>query len=148
MIGLSVWGQNSSPAGQIKSTTSLATAAGRQATAISNLNKASCVIGMMVQDSNGKTLGKVQDLVIDLENNKLGYAVLSLGNNRMVPVPITALKPAESKDHFVLNMSSALLAAAPGVTNDEWPAVDTFAVGGPAGAETGQGSSESSNKTR
>jgi hypothetical protein len=112
---------------------------------IDTFNKASSVIGLPVKDSSGHVLGKVQDLVFDLESNKLGYAVLDLGDKRMVPVPITALKRGESKDHFVLNMTSALLAAAPGIQNDAWPAVDTFAIGAPAQSETGRGKSSDEN---
>ena len=108
---------------------------------INNFNKASSVIGMSVTDSGGKALGKVQDLVFDLESSKLAYAVLALTENRIVPVPISALKRVQSGDHFVLNMSPSLLVAAPGIQNDDWPAVDAFAVGAPAQSEIGQGKS-------
>ena len=97
--------------------------------------------GMAVTDSGGKAVGKVQDLVFDLESCKLAYAVLALGENRIVPVPISALKRLQSGDHFVLNLSPSLLAAAPGIQNDDWPAVDAFAVGAPAQSEIGQGKS-------
>jgi sporulation protein YlmC with PRC-barrel domain len=114
---------------------------------VTQFNKASSIMGMVVKDSAGKDLGKVQELVFDLESQKMGYAVISLnsqGGNRLIPVPITALKPG--KDHFVLNMSQSVLAAATGVANDEWPAPDAFAVGGPAEAEKGKGSSSESTR--
>ncbi len=113
----------------------------KSSAAIGHFNRASTVIGMTVQDSTGKALGKVQDLVFDLESGKLGYAVLALSDKRVVPVPVSALKSARSADHFVLNMTPSLLAAAPGIQNDVWPAVDAFAVGSPAQNETGQGKS-------
>ena len=65
----------------------------------------------------------------------------------MVPVPMTALKPAEGKDHLVLNMSESVLAAAASVTNDNWPDVDAFAVGAPASAERGQGKSSQDQRS-
>jgi sporulation protein YlmC with PRC-barrel domain len=111
------------------------------ASGIDAFHKASSVIGTPVRDSKGKVVGKVQDLVIDFDSKKIGYAVLALQENRIVPVPMTALKRAESGDHFVLNMTPALLAAAPGIQNDDWPGVDAFAVGAPAQTETGHGKS-------
>jgi hypothetical protein len=128
------------------STNSVAVAGAGQSSSsrISDFNKASKFLKMQVTDATGKQLGKVQDLVFDLEKGQLGYAVLALNNgstNRIVPVPLTALKPAAGSNQLVLNMSSAVLAAAPGVGNDEWPRVEVFAVGGAAGAEKGTGSS-------
>jgi hypothetical protein len=117
------------------------------AASIDAFNKASSVIGMPVKDSKGNVLGKVQDLVFDIESNKLGYAVLALAESRIVPVPITALKRGGS-DHFVLNMNPSLLAAAAGIQNDDWPSVDTFAVGAPAQSETGRGKSSDESVTK
>jgi sporulation protein YlmC with PRC-barrel domain len=139
MIGLTLLAQDSAdPKAASASSTAIQTT---PAAGIDAFHKASSVIGMPIKDSSGKILGKVQDLVFDLESNKLGYAVLALGENRIVPVPITALKRGESRDHFVLNMNPSLLAAASGIQNDDWPAVDTFAVGGPAQSETGRAKS-------
>lgn len=115
-------------------------------TNIDTFNKASTVIGLPVRDSTGKVLGNVQDLVFDLDSNKLGYAVLALTNDRLVPVPITALKRGQSNDHFVLNMTASLLAAAPGIQNDDWPSVDTFAVGAPPQTETGHAKSSDQDR--
>jgi hypothetical protein len=109
---------------------------------------------MPVEDSAGKPLGTVQDLVFDLDKGELGYAVLSLNNagstNRIVPVPLTALKPVGGNNAaaLVLNMSTSVLAAAPGIGNDKWPEVDAFAVGGPARAETGSGSSSQGSQEK
>ena len=139
LIGMTVVAQDAPKASAPSAT---ATAGQRIAPAgIDAFNKASSVIGMPVKDSSGKVVGKVQDLVVDFASSKMAYAVLALGQNRIVPIPMTALKRAESKDHFVLNMNPALLAAAPGIQNDDWPVVDTFAVGAPAQSETGRGKS-------
>jgi hypothetical protein len=110
---------------------------------ISLFNKASTLIGMSVKSSDGKSVGKLQDLVFDLESNRVSYAVVAIEGQRLVPVPITALKPSDSQDSLILNISPSVFAAAPGIANDEWPALDAFAVGGPAGSEKGQGSSAS-----
>jgi sporulation protein YlmC with PRC-barrel domain len=116
---------------------------------ITTFNKASTFIGSAVQSAEGKAIGKVQDLVFDLERGELAYAVVALnganGATRQVAVPTRALKPAEG--HLVLNMSEAVLAAAEGMQEGDWPGTDVFAVGGPAQAESGGASSESSQKS-
>jgi sporulation protein YlmC with PRC-barrel domain len=106
---------------------------------VTAFNKASRVVGMTVKNAAGKDLGKVQELVFDLESQRLGYAVIALSASRIVPVPVTALKPAQ--DHFILNVSEAVLAAASGIAHEDWPGTDAFAVGGPAETETGKASS-------
>jgi hypothetical protein len=108
--------------------------------------KASCFIGTTVRQGTND-IGKVQDIVFDAEKGRLGYAVLSLnakGTNvtRTVPVPLNALKPGENQDHLVLNMSESVLLAASGLANADWPAVDAFAVGAPAGTESGRASAK------
>jgi sporulation protein YlmC with PRC-barrel domain len=118
-------------------------------TGITIFNRASGLIGMPVMDASGKTLGKVQDLVFDLDKGQIGYVVLALSgqdqNSRLIPVPASAIK-ANAKKELVLNMSEAVLAAASSITNDQWPAVDTFAVGAPAAAETGHAQSSDAAK--
>ena len=95
---------------------------------VTDFNKASTLLKMQVQASSGKPLGTVKDLVFDLDKGELGYAVLALNGtgstNRIVPVPLTALKPATGTNALVLNMSTSVLAAAPSVANDQWPEVD------------------------
>jgi sporulation protein YlmC with PRC-barrel domain len=111
---------------------------------LSQFNKASTFIGSAVKSSDGKAMGKVQDLVFDLERGELAYAVVALdsanGKGRNVAVPTRALKAAEG--HLVLNMSEAVVAAAEGLQEGDWPGTDIFAVGGPAGAESGTARSE------
>ena len=107
--------------------------------------KASSLLGSAVKNSEGKEIGKVQDLVFDLEKGEMGYAVLSLvgdGIERNVAVPIRALKGDPAGKFIMLNMSESVLAAAESVTEGNWPASDIFAVGGPAESETGTASSE------
>ena len=111
---------------------------------ISTFNKATAFVGAVVMNAKGEQIGKVQDLVFDLEKGELGYAVLALGSgdkSRNVPVPLRSLKVADGEKNLVLNMSESILAAAESVAEGEWPATDVFAVGGPAENETSSGSS-------
>ena len=111
---------------------------------ISAINKATSFLGATVMNQNGEQIGKVQDLVFNLEKAELGYVVLALDSgekSRNVAVPVRSLKAAEGEKHLVLNMSESILAAAEGVVDGAWPANDVFAIGGPADSETGSASS-------
>ena len=117
---------------------------------LSPFNMASSFVGAVVHSGDGKVIGKVHDLVFDLDKGELAYAVISLdganGQERQVAVPTRALKPAEGANHLVLNMSESVLAAAEGLQEGEWPGTDIFAVGAPGGAESGTASSDSEQK--
>jgi sporulation protein YlmC with PRC-barrel domain len=108
-------------------------------TQLSPFNKASTFLGSAVQSPNGKPLGKVADVVFDLDRGELAYAVIALeagnGNTRQVAVPVRALKPAAA--YLVLNLSEHILAAAEGLQEGNWPGTEVFAVGRPAQAESG-----------
>jgi sporulation protein YlmC with PRC-barrel domain len=112
---------------------------------LSPFNKASTLIGSAVQAANGKAMGKVQDLVFDLDKGELAYVVIALeagnGKARQVAVPTRALKPADGANHVVLNMSESVLAATEGLQDGDWPATNVFAVGAAAQAESGTASS-------
>ncbi len=120
------------------------TTQGNREKPVTSFNKASTLIGSAVQSADGKEMGKVQDLVFNLEKGELAYAVIALGANgkvRSVAVPTRALKPADKGSHLVLNMSEAVLAATEGLQDGEWPGTEIFAVGSPASGETGSASS-------
>lgn len=107
---------------------------------ISTFSKASSFLGSIVRNAEGKELGTVQDLVFDLEERQLSYAVLALAEesgSRIVSVPVRALKPVAGEKHLLLNMSESILAAAESLRDGEWPAANIFAIGSPAKSETG-----------
>jgi sporulation protein YlmC with PRC-barrel domain len=71
-----------------------------------------------VKNSAGEDLGKIEDLMIDLDSGRIAYAVLSFGGflkmgNKLFAVPWEALK--------VDTVNKALLENAPGFDKDNWP---------------------------
>jgi sporulation protein YlmC with PRC-barrel domain len=110
------------------------------------------LIGKVVVDEKGREIGRVQDLVMNMEKGELGYVVLQVkgdeGDEELkLPVPVKALKPREDGQKLVLNVSENVLAALEVYRDEELPAPDAFsvdtAVGGAAGSETASGQSES-----
>ena len=78
------------------------------------------MIGKLVKNLDGKTLGTIKDLVINWRSGGyIEYAVLSFGGfwglgDECVAVPWEALMPSADKEHFVLNKKKEHLKGAPG----------------------------------
>ena len=71
-------------------------------------------------------LGKIEDLMIDLENGRVAYAVLSFGGflglgNKLFAVPWEALTVKPHEHAFVLNVGKETLEKAEGFDKDDWP---------------------------
>jgi hypothetical protein len=88
--------------------------------------QASAVIGNKVLNPAGEQLGNLKELVIDLEDGRIAYAVLSFGGfigmgDKLFAIPWEAflLSP---KDHtFILDVEKDVLQEAPGFDKDHWP---------------------------
>jgi hypothetical protein len=82
--------------------------------------------GDKVINMAGEHLGKIEDLMIDLENGRVAYAVLSFGGflglgNKFFAVPWEALSVRPHEHSFVLNVSKEILEKAEGFDKDDWP---------------------------
>ena len=87
---------------------------------------ASTIIGGHVRNPKGESLGKVDDLMIDLGEGKIAYAVLSFGGflglgDKLFAIPWRALSLRPEEKEFVLNVSRELLERAPGFDKNDWP---------------------------
>ena len=98
---------------------------------VTDANKATNIIGMKVVNRQNEDLGKITDLVVDLESGKVAYAVLSAGRGgffggggKMVAVPISALTPRQGEAGFVIDADRQRLDEAQGFSDRDWPAID------------------------
>ena len=87
---------------------------------------ATTLIGDRVVNRKGEDLGKIEDFMIDPEQGRVGYAVLSFGGflgmgNRLFAIPWEALKLAPEKKQFILDVDKKKLENAPGFDKDNWP---------------------------
>ncbi len=92
----------------------------------SGVLKASDMIGMKVEDTEGKNLGSIKDLVIDREDGDVQYAVLDFGGfagvgDKYFAVPWEALQLAPDKNKIALDVSKRDLKDAPGFDKNNWP---------------------------
>ena len=98
-----------------------------------NLCRASEVIGEKVVNRERESLGKIEDVVLDVNENRVTYAVLSFGGflgmgDKLFSIPWTALERDIDDECFILDVPRERLENAPGFPKDHWPdfADDTF----------------------
>jgi len=90
------------------------------------LMKAKDLIGLDVRNQQGENLGKIQDIVIDLNQGRVAYAVLSFGGflgmgDKLFSLPPESLKFASDNKSVVLNVDKERLKSAPGFDKNNWP---------------------------
>lgn len=90
-----------------------------QATTTRRTLSATTLVGDGVRNTAGDSLGKIEELMIDLPTGRVAYAVLSFGGflgmgDKLFAIPWSALKLDEAAHEFVLNVSKERLEKAPG----------------------------------
>lgn len=87
---------------------------------------ASAIKGCKLINRNGEDLGKIEELMIDLEECRIAYAVLSFGGflglgNKLFAIPLQAFSLKAYEHTFVLDISKDVLEKAEGFEKDNWP---------------------------
>jgi sporulation protein YlmC with PRC-barrel domain len=87
---------------------------------------AGTVAGNHVRNLAGEELGRIEDLMIDLNTGRIIYAVLSFGGflgigDRRYPVPWSALRIHAERNELILDLSRSDLEKAPAFEKDSWP---------------------------
>jgi sporulation protein YlmC with PRC-barrel domain len=88
--------------------------------------QATTIIGTKVVNRGGELLGSLKELILDLEEGRVVYAILSFGGflgrgNKLFAVPWEVLE-LNPKDHtFILDVEKERLKEAPGFDKDRWP---------------------------
>ena len=98
----------------------------RTATKIPHTLSATTIIGDPVVNEYGEDLGKIEELMIDLDHGRVAYAVLSFGGflgmgDKLFAIPWSALRLDEERKCFVLDVDKKTLETAPGFDKDHWP---------------------------
>jgi len=79
-----------------------------------------------VRNAAGEDLGKIEELVVDVNTGRIAYAVLSFGGilkmgNKLFAIPWAALQCDPGHDQFLLNVDKTRLENANGFDKDNWP---------------------------
>ena len=86
--------------------------------------RAKKVIGTDVKDASGRSIGKVEDIVLDKLSSNIMFAIVGFGGflgmgEKYHPVPWSTLDYDEAEGGYVVNMSKEELKAAPAYSMDE-----------------------------
>ena len=87
---------------------------------------ATTIIGDKVVNAEGEQLGNIRDLVIDLDDAQIAYAVLSFGGflglgDKLFAIPLEALTFSKEAHTVILDVDKEVLKNAPGFDKDRWP---------------------------
>lgn len=104
--------------------------AGGQKIQVQQVFRLSTLNGMPVRNTQGDDLGKIEDLVIELNRGDIRYAALSFGGfasvgDKLFAVPWKklAFKFGEEDSYFIVDVTEDQLKRAPGFDQDRWPDV-------------------------
>ena len=95
---------------------------------------ASSIIGNKVVNSEGELLGTIKDLVVDLDDAQIAYAVLSFGGllglgDKLFAIPLEALTFDTRNKSVILDVDKDVLKNAPGFDKDHWPTDAQYEAG-------------------
>ncbi len=98
-----------------------------QSVALYGIVRASKIIGETVVNRQGENVGKIHELVIDAEKNRVAYVVLSFGGflgmrTKLFVIPWDAFAFSATENKLILNVDKEKLKLAPGFEeSDNWP---------------------------
>jgi sporulation protein YlmC with PRC-barrel domain len=82
--------------------------------------------GDSVVNAQGEDLGKIEHIMLDVQQGRIAYAVLSFGGflgmgDKLFAIPWAALTLDANRKCFVLDVPKERLQSAPGFDKDRWP---------------------------
>lgn len=88
--------------------------------------RATDLIGAEVQSPTGEQLGQIEDLILDVANAQVRYAVVAYGGKlgygtRMAAFPPVLFRPAPEEGELVLNVTPEQFREAPSFEANAWP---------------------------
>lgn len=89
---------------------------------------ASTLEGDRVLSTEGDEVGKVKDIMLDVQSGRIAYAVMSSGGflgigDKLLAIPWNALTLDTTRKCFLLALSSERVKNAPGFDKDHWPSM-------------------------
>lgn len=84
------------------------------------------IIGDRVENPQGENMGKIEDLMIDLQSGRIEYVVIESGTflgmgGKLFAIPFGELRLNAAREVFVLSRDADYLKEAPGFDKDHWP---------------------------
>jgi sporulation protein YlmC with PRC-barrel domain len=91
------------------------------------INKARNLIGMQIRNQHDEKLGKVKDIVMDLQSGRVAYVVFSTGGfrPRYLALPPSAFTATSGDKYLVLNADKERVKNTAGFSKNNWPNMAT-----------------------
>ena len=91
---------------------------------------ATTMIGDTVKNLKGDEIGKIEEIMIDIDSGLVAYAVLSFGGfmgfgDKLFAIPWGMLEIDTENKNFILDIDADRLEDAPGFDKDNWPQMIT-----------------------
>ncbi|HZQ47042.1 MAG TPA: PRC-barrel domain-containing protein [Verrucomicrobiae bacterium] len=105
------------------------------------VNRASNLIGMRVRNQNNQTVGKIKDIVFDLQSGRVAYVVLEKagrahGTGSNIAVPLSAFTPSSDNRQLILNADKNQVQNTRGFSGGNYPPMGNSVYGAQPAAET------------
>ena len=89
-----------------------------------SVNRASSLVGMEVKNQTSERLGRIKDVVFDLDSGQISYFVLTTDQGeKMHAVPARAFQASPDGSSIVLNADKSKLTRAEGFDRNNWPSM-------------------------
>ena len=84
------------------------------------------LVGTNVYNLDGQELGTIKELMLDTQNGRITYAVLSFGGfmgigDKLFALPWSAIKIDAEQERLLLDVTKEKLEQAEGFDKDDWP---------------------------
>jgi len=91
-----------------------------------HVKPATTMIGTKVINTTGEQLGTIKELMIDLDDGQVAYAVMSFGGflgvgDKLFAIPLEAFTFTVDDHIIILDVDKEVLKNAPGFDKDQWP---------------------------
>jgi sporulation protein YlmC with PRC-barrel domain len=103
---------------------------------------ATSLIGDRVENRQGEHLGRIKDIMLDLQHGNIAYVVLEYGGfmgmgEKLFAVPFDVLDLDQTQQKFMLDVEKEQLDRAPGFDKDHWPETNSHFYSKGAGSSWG-----------
>ncbi len=103
---------------------------------------ATSLIGDRVENRQGEHLGRIKDIMLDVQRGSIAYVVLEYGGfmgmgEKLFAIPFIDLDLDQTQQKFMLDVDKEQLDRAPGFDKDHWPETNSHSYSKGAGSSWG-----------
>jgi sporulation protein YlmC with PRC-barrel domain len=103
---------------------------------------ATSLIGDRVENRQGEHLGRIKDIMLDVQRGNIAYVVLEYGGfmgvgEKLFAIPFIDLDLDQTQQKFMLDVDKEQLDRAPGFDKNHWPETNSHSYGKRPGSSWG-----------